>query len=135
MYRRFRPVSLGVAGLALLLGGCVAPTPERVVLQQSNYFRPGCDPGYTKRAQYMVDGRLVDVVQDPCAEPSVELLTFLRGKGLQGERLMRAGRHIARQGYPRWQAGYEVWRALQRPSRSKLRCVRTGDDVFECEHR
>jgi hypothetical protein len=130
----FRPVSFGVASLALILGGCVAPTPARVVLQQSNYFRPGCDPGYTKRAQFMNNGALVDVVQDPCAEPSAELRAFLRAKGLHGESLMRAGRHIARKGYPRWQAGYEVWRILQQPTRSKIRCTKTSSGVFECEH-
>jgi hypothetical protein len=123
---------VALAGFGLMLGGCVAPTPERPVYQ-STYFRPGCDPGYTKTAQYMHQGKLVDVIQDPCAEPSPELQAFLRGKGLHGEGLMRAGRHIARNAYPRWEAGYKVWRILQEPSRRKFKCVRVEEKEYECE--
>jgi hypothetical protein len=124
---------VAVFGFALTLGGCFAPTPERVVLQQSSYFRPGCDPGFTKNAQFMHNGKLVDVIQDPCAEPSPELQSFLRGKGLQGERLMRAGRHIARNAYPKWEAGYKVWTLLQKSNTVRTRCTGIGTSTIECE--
>jgi hypothetical protein len=123
---------LALIGFGLILDGCVAPTPKRTVFE-TDYFRPGCNPGYTKQAQFMVNGKLVDVIQDPCAEPSPELKAFLRGKGLQGESLMRAGRHIARIAYPRWEAGYEVWKILQEPSRRKFKCVRVEEKEYECE--
>jgi hypothetical protein len=108
------------------------PAPEQPT-HRSNYFRPGCNLGVTKTAHYMHKGELVEVVQDPCAEPSTELQSFLRKKGLSGDRLMRAGRHIARNGYPNWNAGLSVWQILQRPKVISTRCTGIGTSTVECE--
>jgi hypothetical protein len=124
---------LAVIGGALLTGACVSRAPEPTPYR-STYFRPGCDPGFTKTAEYMVDGKPVQVIQDPCAEPSPELLSFLRKNGLSGDRLLRAGRHIARTGYPKWESGLWAWRVIERPKNVvRTRCTGLGTSTVECE--